>query len=173
MKGSIYDKLKYCVLPGRDPRDDFWASIAFGVIWAAIADFVFFFDTYLGSLNAVKYLMTGKGYNEDAFFDFELLRPIGDRYYMPEFHILIRGTLSGLLLYAIYRVLKAIYDMGYFKRFTNSIFVMKRLGEKAPIIKRSWTMALVGIGAALIATVILIGINYLVYIGYTPKEYLM
>ena len=173
MKGSIFDKLKDCVLPGRDPKSDFMSSMTFGVIWAVIADLAFFFDKYFGSLNAVKYLMTGKGYDVNTFLNFELPRIIGDKYYMPEFRILFQGTFSGLIAYAIYRVLRACYDMGYFKRFTNSAFVMKRLGENAPILKRSWSLALAGVGAALIATLILMGIDYLFYRVYTPDEYLL
>ena len=173
MKGSIFDKLKDCVLPGRNPKSDFMSSMVFGVVWAVIADLAIFFDRYFGSLNAVKYLMTGKGYDVNTFLNFELIRTIGDKYYMPEFSILFQGASSGLIAYGIYRVLRASYDMGYFRRYTNSAFVMKRLGEKAPILKRSWSLALAGIGAALMATLILMGINYLFYIVYTPGEYLL
>ena len=88
MKGSIFDKLKDCVLPGRDPKNDFMSSMVFGVVWAVIADLTFFFTNYFGSLNAIKYLDTGKGYDVNTFMNFELIRHIGDKNYMPPLQLL-------------------------------------------------------------------------------------
>ena len=141
------NRLKKYVLPGKDPSGEIGSAIAFAVIWVLVTDIPGFFM---------------KHHNWVQF--------IGGT--MVDFAIIMRGALFGAVIYSFYRICKAIYDMGYFRRVTKSIFVMKRLDESAPIAKRTWTKALIGILAAFIAALIMFGINLLYYKYCTPANML-
>lgn len=170
MKGFDYNRLKGYVLPGRDPKDEFTASIICGAIWAAVTDIPIFFMRYFGVMNAVKMMRSGRGDEYSPYMEMVCYPPTGP-VEMPGLSTLTYMCLWGIHIYVIYRVIKAIYDMFYFTRGTKSAYVMARLDERWPIVRRCWTKAIAGIIAALIAGLILYLINYLVYIGCTPGEY--
>ena len=141
------NRLKKYVLPGKKPSEEIGSAIAFAIVWVLVTDIPGFFMEHS---NWVRYI----GGTIDDFAN------------------MTRGALFGVVIYSVYRILKAIYDMGYFKRITKSVYVMRRLDENAPIAKRAWTKALIGILAAFIAALIMFGIDLLYYKYYTPANML-
>ena len=147
------NKMKNYVLPGRDPGDAIGTAVLFAVIWVLLTDLPLFYGRYYVRLK----ILDTESFGLDG---------IGD------FSDITRGTLFGVVIYSLYRIIKACYDMGYFTRVTKSVYVMRRLDEKAPIVRRTWTIALIGIAAALAAALIMFVINYLIYRYYTPEAML-
>ena len=157
-------------MPGRDPKSEITSSVVFGIVWTALFNVINFFPKYNGILSVLKSTRPDTE-NYYQWWSYVAMNANGE--FMPPFMDLIHMTMNGLLGYAIYRIFRAFYEMGYFRRFTNSIYVMKRLDEKTPILKRCWTVALIGIGAALFTALLLTGIEYLIYISCTPEEFML
>ena len=170
MKKNFFDKFNKCVLPGRDPKSDLTSSVIFGVLWVVIINVVKFYPKFEGIL---KVLYNTDPRTENYYQYWSDVAKCDGGNYMPPFGTLIAFSMTGAVIYIVYRIIKAIYDMGYFRRYTNSIYVIKRLDEPAPVFKRCWTVALVGIGAALISVLIMCGIDYLVYTIFTPEEFML
>ena len=138
--------MKRYVLPGKKPTEEIRGAIVFGVVWVLVTDIPGFFADYSDRMKYIGH--------------------VGD------FADITRGALFGVIIYSFYRICRAIYDMGYFRRITKSIYVMRRLDERAPVMKRAWTRALVGIAAAFAAALIMFIINYLIYRYGTPEAML-
>ena len=146
------NRLKKYVLPGKKPSEEIGSAIAFGAVWVLVTDIPGFFMDYMQRLEFMQMA-------ESSIMNFD-------------FANIMKGALFGAIIYSFYRICKAIYDMGYFKRITKSIYVMRRLDESVPIAKRAWTKALIGIAATFLAAVIMFAINYLIYRYGTPEAYL-
>ena len=166
MKGSIYDKLHSYVLPGRDPKEEFQASVIFGIIWAAVGNVLKFFVIYYESFMACSKKMAEWNLN---LSDWAMMYVMDGQ--MPPLQLMTNLSLWGVHVYVIYRVLKAIYDTFYFTRDSKSVYLVKRLDEAMPVARRCWTKALAGIAAALLTGLILFGLNWLIYTCLTPAEF--
>ena len=164
MKNIDYNKLKDYVLPGRDPKDTFQASVISAIIWTVFSDITTFFVKYINIRGALLNYGS-EDYNNYLWY----LREVNGKLMMPEFSTLMRFAFWGADLYITYRIIRAFMDMTYFTKDTKNIYLIRRLGERAPVFKRCWTRALIGIGTALICCLILWGVNYLTYICFTPK----
>lgn len=175
MKGFDYNRLRDNVLPEKDPKEIFQSSIVFGICWAIIPNIINFYTKYVDTLRSVKYFRTGRGATEQFLSEdiVHMLQFDKELTYMPSFGSLLFGAYSGVIIYVIYRIVRAITDRSYFVRDSKSIYVMERLDEKMPIAKRCWSRAIAGIGACLAAALVMTLIDFLVYRFVTPSDYLM
>ena len=164
MKSIDYNKLKNYVLPGKDPKDAFQATIICAIIWTVFSDITVFIVKYFNIRGAL--LSNG---SEDYYNYLWYLKEVDGKLMMPEFSTLMPFAFWGAELYIAYRIIRAFMDMTYFTRDTKNIYVIRRLGERAPVFKRCWTRALVGIGVTILCCLILWGVDYLIYICFTPR----
>lgn len=175
MKGFDYNRLRDNVLPGKDPEEVFQSSVVWGICWAIIPHMISFYTKYVDAWKTVRYFRTGKGATENFLSEdiVHMLRYYEELGYMPSFGTLLTGAYFGVLIYAVYRLIRASMDRSYFFRDSKSIYVMKRLDEKSPIAKRCWSRAIAGIGACIIAAAAMTLIDFLVYRFVTPANYLL
>lgn len=175
MKGFDYNRLRDNVLPGKAPEEVFQSSVVWGICWAIIPHMISFYTKYVDAWKTVKYFRTGKGATENFLSEdiVHMLRYYEELGYMPSFGTLLAGAYSGVIIYAVYRLIRAYLDQSYFVRDSKSIYVMKRLDEKSPIAKRCWSRAIAGIGACIIAAAVMTLIDFLVYRIITPGDYLI
>ena len=138
--------MKKYVLPGKDPLKEIKSTIAVAFVCVFTSNMSGFFMDYN---------------NRKQFYG-----NVGD------FADITRGALVGAVVYGMYRIIKMIYEMGYFSRSTRSIYVMRRLDEGHPLLQRTLPMAMTGICAALVFALVFFAIDYLVYRYMTPRAML-
>ena len=134
-----------------------------------------FYTKYVDAWKTVRYFRTGQGHTENFLSEnvVHMLQYYKEFSYMPSFGTLLVGAYTGVIIYVIYRLIRASMDRLYFIRDSKSIYVMKRLDEKSPIAKRCWSRAIAGIGACIIAAAVMTLIDFLVYRIITPGDYLI
>lgn len=165
MKIIDYNKLRNYVLPGKDPKEVFRTATVSALIWVVFSNITGFFTRFCQAVNVVQ-----SQNEEDIFIDiFGIIKNVDGQLVMPGFMELSTLSFWGVGIYCVYRIIRATMDMTYFTKETKSIYLIKRLGERAPVFKRCWTRAIWGIVVARIFSWIMFGIDYLVYISFTPK----
>ncbi|MBQ5441666.1 MAG: hypothetical protein IIU36_05315 [Firmicutes bacterium] len=167
-----YSRFADYVLPGHDAEKEYRNAIVFGIFWVLSIGIPSFFSRYISNLNALDCLRNGKHYaNSLMQFSHVLHAEGGD--YMPFFSMLMSGTLIGVSIYTCYRIICAFLDMTYFTRGTKSVYLMKRINERMPIIQRCWGRALAGITAAIATALVLTLVCYTAYRVFTPTEWIL
>lgn len=93
-------------------------------------------------------------------------------YTMPDFYLILDGTVIGFVFVAIFMMFYVIYYYSYYKNGSMSIYMMKRLPNRFEIHKTAWTLPLLTAFLTLIIG-FLISVFYLgFYLIITPNELL-
>ena len=107
------------------------------------------------------------------YYDGNYNKILNEQSYMRPFSQLFGSTTSGFLLVAICMIGLAAYHYAYHYQGSKSIYLMRRLPDRLDLWRRCLTLPLLAILVCAVCVSILTAIYYAVYLGFTPKMYLV
>ena len=90
--------------------------------------------------------------------------------YMTEFRTLVQGRFIGFAVTAAIVLGFIVFRYAYLYRGSKSVYLIRRLPEKAPVLKRILLIPLAELLLCGIAAFLLLLMHYVIYITATPKE---
>lgn len=127
----------------------------------------------LSGLYSLKFVLAYQEARRHLYDGWDSYGPIGELHSeicISPFFELVDSCFTGYLILAVCMVLFSIYHYLYHYQGSKSIYLMRRLPNGWELHIRCLAVPIFGVCACFITTILLIGIYYLVYILFTPKQ---
>ena len=144
------------------PGTDFRKDLVEGAVLASVITLIFFF------VFLAEYMNMRNGLFETDYKG-RLLPQLKPGAVMADIRLLLRGKLAGMILMAIYCVVRAVLYYRSFFAESKSIYLMKRLPDKNETLKRSISLPAIVLVLTILFSLLLLGGCTAVYFLATPK----